>query len=222
MGRRRLIDQPCPGRFDEDGNPLTYGEVILQGIRIGASLEMSAQAAGVAVRTYHLWREQAEADPPDARYVQFMHDVEIASGEAGLRALASIREAMQGVEYQTTVTTTKPIRIRVEHPDHPGQFIDRIELVTETKVTTGRDVRWQAGAWWLERKQTAEFGRARVWKDLVPPSGRPADEGGEMEGIEAAASAVASAWDRYVARLVADPAAAEPASANGAGESSVL
>lgn len=213
MGRRRLIDQPCPGRFDADGNQLTYGEAILQGVRLGASFELSAQAAGVNPGTVRDWKVAGVADPPDPRYAAFVADVETAAGEAMMRALASIREALQGVEERTVRTVTKPIRIRVEHPEHPGQFIDRIEQVTETTVTEGRRIHWQAGAWLLERKQTAEYGRARVWKDLLPPGGVPA--GDEPEGLAAAAAVVEQAFAAYMEK------AAELSAPVGPTESSV-
>lgn len=203
MGRRRIIDQPCPGRFDAEGKQLSFGEAILQGVRLGATFELACQASGVNTGTVRDWKaageaRDAEGNPVDVRYAAFAADVETAKGEAMMRALASIREALQGVEERTTRTVTKPVRMRVEHPEIPGQFIDRIEHVTETTVTEGRKVHWQAGAWLLERTQTAAYGRARVWKDLERPLVPAGDADQQaLEGIEAAASAVGSAWADY-------------------------
>lgn len=180
MGRPRLIDQPCPGM---DG--MTYGETVLDFIRLGAPLHLAAKAAGVGDSTLRSWREQGSRKRPDARYRAFLADCEKAEAESVIRSLADIRRAAAGDPYKITKTITKTVR------GANGELVP----VTETTTTEGVKREWQAAAWLSERRATADFGRHRVWKDAPPPGDTPPGE--DEATLEAAAAKLHESIEAY-------------------------
>lgn len=69
-------------------------EAILKAIRLGASKEAAAQAAGIAYDTLNNWRLRGEAGGSGAaKYVQFFEALEVAQAKANVRAAKALFRA---------------------------------------------------------------------------------------------------------------------------------
>jgi len=128
---------------ERDGNPVTARDVVIEGIKAGASFKDAANAAGISVRSFYEYRARGQewvaaliADEPVPSdvllFAQFAHDVEKANGEAVVSAIAIIRSAARG-RAPTIVN---------------GEVVDR-----------GHKPQWMAAAWIAERKNPAAYAR---------------------------------------------------------------
>lgn len=130
-----------------DGKDVTARDVIIEGIKAGASFKDAANAAGISERSFYEYRARGqewvsalvagEMVPSDVSpFAQFAHDVEKANGEAVVSAIAIIRSAARG----------RAPRII------DGQVLDK-----------GQKPEWMAAAWIAERKNPAAYARpARI------------------------------------------------------------
>lgn len=157
------------------GRPLRLMEpdvhkTLVDATKAGAPMETAAEYAGVSVRAFKDWmhrgrdelERRAEGHDPDPKeqvFVDLYNDVIRARSTAQVGAVISVRKAMTGGAI--TEETTR----RYRDPE-TGQMVE------ETTVKrTAPD--WRAGAWYLERRLPAEFGKAAQQVEVSGPGGAP-------------------------------------------------
>lgn len=117
---------------------------LVSAIRAGNSIEASAASAGIDERTFYNWMKQGQSeDGPDEIYIQFFQDIKKAQAYAEMKSLATVRKAGSGYQTKTVKTTTKQ------------------DGSVETVVTVGKEINWQAAAWYLERKYPERWGNTQ-------------------------------------------------------------
>jgi len=70
---------------------------ILDAFEMGASFDVAGRFAGISARTLHQWNAQGKADIAaglDTEYAQLANAIEIARGEAGMKYLRNIENAI--------------------------------------------------------------------------------------------------------------------------------
>lgn len=167
---RRSTRRP-PGRpplLDEEMH-----ERLITATKNGSPMWAAAEYAGITCRTFERWAARgyeedtrlhndstAVPDETEAPYRQLFLDLQRARADATVRNTTNIqRAAMGGI---VTEETTKKYR-------DPSTG----EMVEETTVKrTAPD--WRASAWWLERRDAANFGKqADLALEVSGPGGGP-------------------------------------------------
>ena len=127
-----------PSKFTPD-----VTQKIIQGVRAGASREVSARFAGVTVSTLYNWLKRGRQETK-GEYHDFYEAMERGDAEAEMEAVVRIRQAAKGGELLSRETTSRTLRT--------GETVTNIkEKFTEPN--------WSAAAWFLERKHSDRWGR---------------------------------------------------------------
>jgi hypothetical protein len=77
-----------------DGLTQEVQKRIADALRVGATAEDAARAAGVSRSTYHRWLARGEAKDAPARFRRFADEVRAAESDAKLAAITAVRRAM--------------------------------------------------------------------------------------------------------------------------------
>jgi hypothetical protein len=115
---------------------------IVDAIRVGATVELAAAAAGVGTRTLYRWKERGETNT-SGKYWQFWQEVKKAAADEELAGLAEIYQASR---RQVMARETKTVT------NSDGKTVTSIN---ET-FTPGE---WQARSWLMERRHRQRWGR---------------------------------------------------------------
>lgn len=163
MPRRPLLDQLCVRR---DGVPVTYGELILEHLRVSNYLADAAQACGISKNTVGNWlaagraaraKQDAgrELNESESRYLGFLGSAEeaISSASSGLVECLH-KEAWGGQENR--ITTTKTLA------NGDVEVTERVEY-TRPNVA--------AASWLLERRHPKQWARRAI--EVTGPGGGP-------------------------------------------------
>ena len=111
---------------------------IVDAIRVGATVELAAAAAGVGIRTLYRWKKRGETST-SGKYWEFWERIKKAAAEEELGGVAEILLASRPKLIERE-TVTKP---------------------DGTTVTTEKSDRgdWHARAWVMERRHRQRWGR---------------------------------------------------------------
>lgn len=186
---------------------------IVQSTTQGAPMWAAAEYAGVSYRAFERWLARGhsedaaiadgeEPNPDEKPYLTLYRDVQKARAKATVANAALIQRAAVGgvVTEETTRKYVDP---------ETGQ------VVTETTVRrTPPD--WKAAAWWLERRDSGNFGRGPSVVEVTGAKGGPIEVGSAEQlasriraNIAAAAAGVAAlgeGTDIMDAEVVEEPA----------------
>lgn len=173
-------------------------KAITTAVSTGATIEDAALAASIARQTLNKWLKRgrdatagAEVAPEDALFVELLEGVETARALAKTEALNIVRRAALGIPVKETRTTTKTNR--------------KGETETTVVVVERIEVRWQAAAWFLERRYPHEFAlRNRL--EITGEGGGPVD----IEDRAARIAREASAFLQGRTDALAEAGTAEP------------
>mgnify|MGYP003644599109 FL=1 len=66
---------------------------LIEGIKLGMTNKLAAQYAGIAISTFYLWREKANAGEP--LYMDLMDSLKRAEAQSAAHSLAVIKKAAQ-------------------------------------------------------------------------------------------------------------------------------
>lgn len=129
----------------------------------GNYIRTACLVAGITQRTYERWIERGEAGASgDQLYVTFVEEIKKAEAEAEALRVSRIELAGQGGALLTRTTRT---------------MRNGCEEVHETYQAP----QWQADAWFLERKNAAEWGRRdKVQAEVTATVTLSADEIAEI------------------------------------------
>lgn len=171
--------------------PAEAEATILEWVRKGATLRDAAEAAGVAERTLHEWKQ---------RFPRFLQSLTHAEAECAASYAGVIRDASIGIvtgekivvtetvfRKRKTTTGSGPDRMVVEE-DEPFE-------VTKTTIVERTDRDWRAAESWLKRRKKEDWSERqevsgpdggamqvdvqyrqmieRVYKDIAPPPDLP-------------------------------------------------
>lgn len=213
MPRRNRRSRP-PGRptlLDRDVH-----RRIIDATEGGAPMWAAAEYAGIATTTFENWLRRgyeeahrletdttAEPDEAEDRYWRLWRDVQEARGKATVKNTLIIqRAAIGGVVTEETVKTYRD--------PNTG------EKVTEKTVKrTPPD--WRASAWWLERRDAANFGKhAELAVEVSGPGGSPVQVASvDVESLTARVK-------EHIAILAAAPATAAEAAGDEVTDAEVI
>lgn len=191
MARPSKIDHVV--RTDSQGRPVTAGDEIIAGIRLGLPHGHAAARAGISHQTLIRWRQHGAAaraqqlapgskrlTAPQRQYLTFCEGLEKAEAEAETSRLAIIERAAS-VGFTTTDTFV------TERLDDQGV----LQVYEQRTVTKQHAPQWTAAAWWLERRIPERYAR-RV--ELSGP-------GGGAIPLEERAESLADSMEAYLVGL---------------------
>lgn len=107
-------------------------EKILQGIRMGATYELSCNYAGISYQTFLNWKAKAEEDE-DSEYVDFFESITRAEGEAAFKWLVMIEKHAsanpQWAAWKLERRYPKIYGRTVAEQEHSGELKINVEYV---------------------------------------------------------------------------------------------
>lgn len=208
-GRPSKIDQVVEHK---DGRAITAAEKVIELTRtVWAPWDIVAASAGIAPMTLKNWRAdggKARAKAArgerltqrERRLAEFLSDLEKAEADAVATRLGLIqREGQGGYPVTTTTETTRQVM---------GKDGKVVTLTERKVVTTTARGEWQAEAWQLERRRTADFGRRVAIEGVA--------DGAPIRTMDERAGDLAQALEAYQ-RGVADGRAREQEASDGVG-----
>lgn len=162
MSRPPLLDQPHP--LSKDDPKRTYGQMIVDYLQLGATVEDACAYTGVSPRAYYLWRRRGQAEidrvegnsrasvrNDEAMYVQFFHDTTRAQAAARVAAVGTVRSAIKGTtqnERRTETFSETRLRRLPDGSEQPYQYVREVVTVTEREVPGD----WRAAIEYLKRR----------------------------------------------------------------------
>ena len=104
---------------------------LIEAIKLGMTNKLAAQYAGIAISTFYLWREKANAGDP--LYMDLMDSLKRAEAQSAAHSLAVIKKAAQdGTWTAAAWMLERRHNFRKEAVHEPIQAVDTSELVDPT------------------------------------------------------------------------------------------